>query len=439
MDARRTRSTLGLLLTVVLAGCTAVAPSGTPSSSGTPSPAPADASIVPEVSPVVTPDATPAGVLGGGRMLVWQLDGTDTTKVTTETIFSLDAGSGNIVPFGSLPVNEDNCCPTAIRLSVDGTKAVLISNQIRAIVDLPARTIGARPRGVPLWATVSSRSDRVAWIDDVTGTTESIVVTDLLGNELANLPLPTGSFFAQLSWSPDDRAFAVTTSIPIATGASGIRLASSIVACCTVDHGVSATHLLIVPVDGGPIRDVLDDAAAIRIDEAQPLPTQPPGATSGFGTKVVRGFSVIAWSPDGRTVLRSVSVCAAGWQTRTQRPPCIDTLSTVDIETGMTTRLPVPVPRIGAAAWSPDGRRLAFVGGAGDGPDGLYVMDADGTNLIEVGDADSGLLDWSPDGDWIAYWRLDPAVVDGNRTQVWVVPAAGGAPRFVVSHAAVAW
>ena len=105
----------------------------------------------------------------------------------------------------------------------------------------------------------------------------------------------------------------------------------------------------------------------------------------------------------------------------------------------MTTRLPVSVPRIGAAAWSPDGRRLAFVGGAGDGPDGLYVVDADGSNLIEVGDADAGLIDWSPDGEWIAYWRLDPAIGDGNRTQVWIVPVTGGAPRFVIGHAAVAW
>jgi len=56
-------------------------------------------------------------------------------------------------------------------------------------------------------------------------------------------------------------------------------------------------------------------------------------------------------------------------------------------------------------AWSPDGRWLAFVGGAG-GADQIFVIRADGTRLRQVtdsSDATKESLDWSPDGLRIGY------------------------------------
>ncbi len=56
-------------------------------------------------------------------------------------------------------------------------------------------------------------------------------------------------------------------------------------------------------------------------------------------------------------------------------------------------------------AWSPDGRLLAFVGGAGS-VDQVFIIRADGTGLRQVTDSSSitkESLDWSPDGLQIAY------------------------------------
>lgn len=56
-------------------------------------------------------------------------------------------------------------------------------------------------------------------------------------------------------------------------------------------------------------------------------------------------------------------------------------------------------------AWSPDGRRLAFVGGA-DGVDQVFVIRADGTGMRQITDsslATKESLDWSPDGLRVGY------------------------------------
>ncbi len=88
-------------------------------------------------------------------------------------------------------------------------------------------------------------------------------------------------------------------------------------------------------------------------------------------------------------------------------------------------------------AWSPDGRRLAFVrarAGAGDyGLFDLWVMDATGGDAQqltrEIGRAVAPA--WSPDGTLIACFGTDEqeAGFGDPMVRVWLVPAAGGPPR----------
>jgi hypothetical protein len=59
---------------------------------------------------------------------------------------------------------------------------------------------------------------------------------------------------------------------------------------------------------------------------------------------------------------------------------------------------------------------------------------------VNLGPAEPDLMAWSRDGEWIAFWRLDPASKEGgDRVQVWVAPSTGGDARFVAAHATAGW
>ena len=63
-----------------------------------------------------------------------------------------------------------------------------------------------------------------------------------------------------------------------------------------------------------------------------------------------------------------------------------------------------PVTKVTSLAWSPDGTRIAFIADrAGDRP--IFVMNADGTGLVRLTDhpAGDGAPAWSPDGRRIAF------------------------------------
>ena len=100
----------------------------------------------------------------------------------------------------------------------------------------------------------------------------------------------------------------------------------------------------------------------------------------------------------------------------------------------------VPVPagaarntglRARAAAWSPDGERLAFAGGSGDynvkSPGAIFVARADGSGAREIWRGEAGIpwLRWSPDGNRIRFGSFD------RRASEWwwlELPSDGGSP-----------
>ncbi len=95
----------------------------------------------------------------------------------------------------------------------------------------------------------------------------------------------------------------------------------------------------------------------------------------------------ISWSPDSK---RIVIAAKAGSQ---------DVFHLVDVETGKTTKLEIPMDGLFSASWSPDGSRLAFVGNQSGASD-IYLYDfasKEVTNLTQDPFSDSEPI-WSPDG-----------------------------------------
>jgi TolB protein len=111
------------------------------------------------------------------------------------------------------------------------------------------------------------------------------------------------------------------------------------------------------------------------------------------------------WAPDGsKVVFQRDSDLACG-------QPCIQGIYTVNPDGTQLTRLTPNNHEIYWAdpAFSPDGNRIALkcngcLGSAG----GLFVMDANGGNLIQVTNDDSDEVQWSPDGTHFVF-QLDRA------------------------------
>lgn len=111
------------------------------------------------------------------------------------------------------------------------------------------------------------------------------------------------------------------------------------------------------------------------------------------------------WSPDGSRIVFSRNV------------PSGTQLWIVDVATGAETPLTDPSGRDETPRWSPDGARIAFsrflFASGGEEPNhDLYVMDADGSNVVQLTETPFAEIDpaWSPDGEEVVFARDDDLV-----------------------------
>jgi len=112
---------------------------------------------------------------------------------------------------------------------------------------------------------------------------------------------------------------------------------------------------------------------------------------------------------------------------------------TVGADGSATRALRLPVAAAEAPAWSPDGRRLAFIGGRNrpneqhvQVGDEIYVARADGSRAKRL-TADAGHESapaWSPDGKRIVFVRSPRS---SNRSSLWIVGANGRGLRRLTS------
>ena len=182
-----------------------------------------------------------------------------------------------------------------------------------------------------------------------------------------------------------------------------------------------------------------------------------PGAAYGIGDAERRGAGVPpprpvdyapAWSTDGKRVvfssfrldgLASVSVDGSdervivrGWWLSTLSPDG-QWITYIGPGAGLWTAradgmgTPRPLGKFGMPEWSPDSRRIAVTYS-----DGLWVVDRDGDNLVQLAAAGPAYPSWSPDGEWIAFLSRKP----DQSADIRIVRSSGGVPRLLVDAAA---
>jgi len=99
----------------------------------------------------------------------------------------------------------------------------------------------------------------------------------------------------------------------------------------------------------------------------------------------------------------------------------------VNLETGAKTEVIASTLNEWSPAWSPDGKRIAFISDR-SGYAELWVADAGGSHSVQLTDSKAGAAEprWSPDGRRIAY-----SAISGGRWQTYIIGADGGAPVAV--------
>ena len=103
---------------------------------------------------------------------------------------------------------------------------------------------------------------------------------------------------------------------------------------------------------------------------------------------------------------------------------------TIDLTSGIPTRLTLKSSNAYFPDWSPDGSQVAYVSDPQGTPD-IYVRESTPTGnpkpLLESNEA-TWMKSWSPDGRWIAY-ELQPA---GGNNSIWFLPLSGDPRPFPV-------
>ena len=203
----------------------------------------------------------------------------------------------------------------------------------------------------------------------------SIYVMNADGSDVTRVTTEEGVHDASPSWSPDGSMIAFSSNRDgfsdiwaVSPNGTGLRRLTDL-----STQGVDYASLPAWSPDGSAI--------AFRRSPMEPSgELKPQGIWSvevdtGELRQLTRGPILdedASWSPDGRRMAFSRKIWTGS--------SAYTDVYVADLDEGTE----VPLARGGDPSWSPDGTRIAFSGGRSREEHGIYIMDADGSDLVQV-------------------------------------------------------
>lgn len=248
-----------------------------------------------------------------------------------------------------------------VYLSTDGNIYTIDQSggEKRAVTNDAETTLGdsgiARQYQFPAWSPDGRRLAFVGLDRSQSGVERVTLFTARQdGTDLVSAYESTAEYPFYLYWSPDSDRVAFLTTLP--------------------DQGIA---LKIVPAAGG---------------ETRTLATGSPFYWD--------------WAPDDRTLLIHTGGSA---QDRSNAR-----LALLDLETGTAQDLETPPGSFQAPAWSPSGKEFVLGTPGSDGKESLLLADRKGEAIRDLVEVDAPVFfAWSPDGKKLAYLATDPGLMGG--------------------------
>lgn len=151
---------------------------------------------------------------------------------------------------------------------------------------------------------------------------------------------------------------------------------------------------------------------SVRVTAQQPAPAAPRSSTPTIDQSLEMKYAFNpAMSPDGKRVVYEVT--RTNWEDNAFERD----LWIVEVQTGEGHPLTASKKSSTNAAWSPDGRWIAFLSdrpgqitGTPEGKKQIYLISADGGEARQLTKVETGVsdFDWSPDAKQLAFTAEDP-------------------------------